>query len=842
MSIISTHNGTSKKLFDISIITISSPTDMINIDIIQNWLKLNVKEILILQWTINNSNKQKIDIIRSTITNDTQIHYITIDSDDICVPSIALNFICRFSSCENLLFIPNNTTLTENFLPKIHFKNIYINVNSKYNDVNQKFCIIYISKNIYKTIGGINDNLKSYYHIDIDIINKLIIKKYKYHDIQNIYYTNHNILSVCENITYKYYNYMLDKFLSDIKNIPTYTLSKNTNYNDRYTFKYIYKINKSYNIYKYNLQIKIFSNTIINDDKWGKINTNFKLDTKTLSKLLHDNIVFDDIFDKFISHKTIYGNKQGFNIIIPVSTIEHSINVMNAIYNMYTNDNVNNIYIIYSKKLQNIFINEYLKSLQQSIPNKFYVHNIQQLSYEYIFNYTNDLKTTSNKFCIISPYSYIDNIHEITDKYLEYNIIVLSSRDNNNNFNNLLNNGMVNHLKIDSIIYKTPIQVDFNCNYIVSDLYSNEFLINQIINNSKYHVINPSLSIRLYNTYTDKFENTHINDKLRQIFNEISKKDYTCKINPFEGVKLSKLEHNDNNYQYKRSIILYNATKYVFQLFRTAMKHHVIYNKQDLLSKHINRDKFINLNINHNSIKKLANEISLFDDYEIRIDYDDNDKIYCELNSTIFDNLYNLYIMIYLSQKYHKKLYIKWIRYKTFFDENEMFILIDTIPYVSIYSTTNINKHDFYMNNIDINFDISSSKFILLTELIHKNINNDLLKLICDKIKLNTVTKKLLNMYNVKILQNTYGFVIEQNKNIVIDYINKKYTKESKYILPHDKYNISNMFITNIYDNQMCNLILFKNFKKVYYDQENSFIKNLKFLRDHNDIIKLSFK
>jgi hypothetical protein len=146
------------------------------------------------------------------------------------------------------------------------------------------------------------------------------------------------------------------------------------------------------------------------------------------------------------------------------------------------------------------------------------------------------------------------------------------------------------------------------------------------------------------------------------------------------------------------------------------------------------------------------------------------------------------------------------------------------------------------MNNIDINFDISSSKFILLTELIHKNINNDLLKLICDKIKLNTVTKKLLNMYNVKILQNTYGFVIEQNKNIVIDYINKKYTKESKYILPHDKYNISNMFITNIYDNQMCNLILFKNFKKVYYDQENSFIKNLKFLRDHNDIIKLSFK
>ena len=61
-----------------------------------------------------------------------------------------------------------------------------------------------------------------------------------------------------------------------------------------------------------------------------------------------------------------------------------------------------------------------------------------------------------------------------------------------------------------------------------------------------------------------------------------------------------------------------------------------------------------------------------------------------------------------------------------------MFILIDTIPYVSIYSTTNINKHDFYMNNIDINFDISSSKFILLTELIHKNINGG--------VRLNTVS------------------------------------------------------------------------------------------------------
>ena len=524
----------------------------------------------------------------------------------------------------DISYINNGITITSSnnvlFNNEIYYYgNITINVTGDFNRATLKIIDGTIHKDLFLYNSKCSVNINNFYNI---IENKYKVNEFKI-DISNI---NNNPFIQINNFSndiiayksiplylnvgiYRFYQYNYKNFYNKIKfsYIPDGYHYNTKNYTN--DFSYIYNDFRLFN----NLEISFNS---INDASYQKYNYIKNIDifnkTSTNLNLAGFNNFYTEIIIDYTTPSTLYY----YN--------EHFPNMGGIIY---INNNVN-----ISKN--NYILNSSVLSIDQS-------NCLTNTEYDISYS-TNDLQ---NKIFIIHNFD-ISSVNSSHNYKTNKNIFCLTQQNIQHNL--VLSNDKLFIKKFQSVNELT--QNDISSNYIIKIDNSNNYLLNNSINNLNSNIIcfdyyiDTSVNILKNNSlYNYKLKNENLFYNLLDNYVYYFKKynllnynttidDFIYKINELISINNVKIKYNDEEFNYYNDIF-YDSNNIIFDsiIDNILTFNYQVYLKESNLKTNLNNDNF------YNFIKK--NVLYDFNNNVINYNIDDNNLFFKEFLVTIYSDI-----------------------------------------------------------------------------------------------------------------------------------------------------------------------------------------------------------
>ena len=696
-------------------------------------------------------------------------------------------------------------TLNENIIEYLN-KEEFIEIEE--NDLLTQFILFsilslsYITKNnflfvniIYPLICNpnlINFNIiqfnkkKEHLYIDLDSIYKLK----KYNEEKHLT-TNFDciypieILNMNKNILQYLYTNSLDKTYKNITN-NIYTInSKRFLYNNLYK-EYFFNITLGFSFFK-------FYYNLINSITFSNPNIQ-----RTIHEIIHKTLK-DNNFDLFKLVINYYINNQYF---IKLSFLENDL-------------------IEEYKNKKTILL--YLKNFIKIFENNFYINE-----YEDIKN--NELKIITNTniiYLLLYIINYLYNLKE--NNFTEYEYIIIEIKkekifekilDNINIFINYNLNCEKYSLNDYYIKCKFDYNLFKNCSFIYNDLYMYNFYNNRFKNEKLFNLL-----IKDYNNieiYEDKEFLVSNNCSIKYY---IPKDDYKENLNQFFII-------NNKKYILTNDIYEFKINNYSFNLY-----------KLEGFTKNINENYFISTDILINNSCPLIILYNTEEKYIKEIIYEDN--IYVIVNTILYYNIINLYILYNIN---NNRYYILYINYENDKKEHildhdhyiEQQVIIDfyIIPLnnnlLTLNKNNSINYDKLNLSIIDYYGDFISN--ILSYDCIYYDLinNKDKDTTYIDKYKYcinldNTIQEELFELHKNILLDLEKEIYINIDKDKDIDIFKK--LKEKKIYINKLLYIIHNLFYFYPFEKLVKKIYyifdILHNYNNIYEEYKNKTIKNI---------------